>query len=75
MGKSFSAHSHLFQHANYTDVKGMWEHGYMCMPQIKETLDSYLSMGEASTFKALSLPTKLLSVTPRLNGIAYAAAV
>lgn len=59
---------------NYTDVEGMQEHGYVLMPPIEETLASYLSMGQASTLKALPLPTEPLLVTSCLNGREYAAA-
>lgn len=44
------------------------------MPPIKETLASFLSVGEASALKAQSLPTKPLHVTSRLNSRAYVAA-
>ncbi|KAL0151516.1 hypothetical protein M9458_053168 [Cirrhinus mrigala] len=44
------------------------------MPPIEETLASYLSLGEASSLKALSLPSEPLQQTSSLNGGAYAAA-
>ncbi|KAL0149145.1 hypothetical protein M9458_055577, partial [Cirrhinus mrigala] len=48
--------------------------GYERMPPIEETLASYLSLGEASSLKAPSLPTEPLQRTSSLNGRAYAAA-
>ncbi len=41
---------------------------------MEETLASYLSVGETSSLKAPSLPSKPLQETSRLNGKAYAAA-
>ncbi|XP_058609037.1 serine/threonine-protein phosphatase 4 regulatory subunit 3-like [Onychostoma macrolepis] len=44
------------------------------MPLVEETLASYLSVGETSSLKTPSLPSKPLQETSRLNGRAYAAA-
>ncbi len=53
----------------------MRENGYEKIPSpIEETLTCYLSMGETSSLKAPSLPSRPLKVTSRLNGKAYAAA-
>ncbi len=52
----------------------MRENGYEGMPPVEETLASYLSVGETSSLKAPSLPSKPLQDTSRLNGRAYAAA-
>ncbi len=52
----------------------MRESGYERMPPIEETLASYLSMGETSSLKVPSLPSKPLQDTSRLNGKVYAAA-
>ncbi len=52
----------------------MRENGYEKMPPIEETLACYLSVGETSSLKAPSLPSKPLQDTSRLNGRAYAAA-
>lgn len=57
MGKAFL----FIQHANYANVEGMGEHGYVSMSPIEELLANYLSMGEASTLKAPS--TKQLAET------------
>ncbi len=46
----------------------MLENGYEGMPPEEETLASYLSVGETSSFKAPSLPSKPLQDTSRLNG-------
>lgn len=71
-GKPYSARIHYSQ-AHNADVDGMQEYGYASMPPNEETLVSYLSVGEASTLKTLSLPIKSLCVTLELNGRAYAA--
>ncbi len=52
----------------------MRENGYERMPPVEEMLASYLSVGETSSLKAPSLPSKPLQETSRLNGKAYAAA-
>ncbi len=72
--KPFSARIHRFQHTSYANMEGMRENGYERMPPVEETLASYLSVGETSSLKAPSLPSKPLQETPRLNGKAYAAA-
>ncbi len=72
--KPFSARIHRFQHTSYANVEGMRENGYEKMPPVEETLASYLSVGETSSLKAPSLPSKPLQETSRLNGKAYAAA-
>ncbi len=48
--------------------------GYERMPPIEKTLASYLSMGETSSIKVPSLPSKPIQDTSTLNGKAYAAA-
>ncbi|KAL0162279.1 hypothetical protein M9458_041675, partial [Cirrhinus mrigala] len=53
----------------------MHEYGYEKMSSpVEEMLASYLSMGETSSLKTPSLPSKLLQVISRLNNEAYAAA-
>ncbi len=52
----------------------MRENGYEGMPPVEETLATDLSVGETSSLKAPSLPSKSLQETSRLNGRAYAAA-
>ncbi len=64
--KTFSSRIHWFQHTSYANIEGM--------PPVEETLASYLSVGETSSLKAPSLPSKPLQETSRLNGRAYAAA-
>ncbi len=58
--KPFSARIHKFQHTSYANVEGMRENGYERMPPVEETLASYLSVGETSSLKAPSLPSKPL---------------
>ncbi|KAL0195685.1 hypothetical protein M9458_009257, partial [Cirrhinus mrigala] len=72
--KPFSARIHRFQQTSYANIEGMRENGYERMPPTGETLASYLSLGEASSLKAPSLPTEPLQRTSSLNGRAYAAA-
>ncbi len=55
-------------------IEGMRENGYEGMPPVEEPLASYLSVGETSSLKAPSLPSKPLQETSHLNGRAYAAA-
>ncbi|KAI2654004.1 E3 ubiquitin-protein ligase hel2 [Labeo rohita] len=52
----------------------MRENGYERMPPIEEMLASYLSLGEASSYKAPSLPSESFQQTSSLNGRAYAVA-
>ncbi len=52
----------------------MRESDYERMPPIEVTLASYLSMGETSSLKVPSLPSKPLQDTSCINGKAYAAA-
>ncbi len=56
--KRFSSRIHRFQHTSYANIVGMRESGYDRMPPIEEMLASYLSMGETSSLKAPSLPSK-----------------
>ncbi|ROJ25309.1 hypothetical protein DPX16_20122 [Anabarilius grahami] len=70
----YSARIHLHQRANFADVEGLSQHGYVSMPPIDETFANYLVTGQAPTLKAPVLPSKPLKVTSRLNGRAYAAA-
>ncbi len=49
--------------------------GYMMMPQIEETLASYLSPGSSSSLKKATLPTKPCRVTSSLVGKAFQAGV
>ncbi len=52
----------------------MRESDYERMPPIEVMLASYLSMGETSSLKVPSLPSKPLQDTSCINGKAYAAA-
>ncbi len=72
--KPFSSRIHRFQHTSYANIEGMRGSGYERMPPIEETLASYLSMGETSSLKVTSLPSKSLQDTSHLKGKAYAAA-
>ncbi len=58
--KPFSSRIHRFQHTSYADIEGMRENGYEGMPPVEELLASYLSVGETSSLKAPSLPSKPL---------------
>lgn len=58
--KPCSACIHPFHNANYARVEGMCECGYELMPPVQEMLASYLSLGEALTLKAPTLPPKPL---------------
>ncbi|KAL0202332.1 hypothetical protein M9458_000350, partial [Cirrhinus mrigala] len=71
--KPFSSRIYRFQQTSYANIEEMRENGYEKMPPIEETLASYLSLGEASSLKAPSLPTEPLQRTSCLNGRAYAA--
>ncbi|XP_051719126.1 uncharacterized protein LOC127495712 isoform X43 [Ctenopharyngodon idella] len=68
-----SARIHRHQRANFADVEGLSQHGYVSMPPIDETFANYLITGRVPTLKAPVLPTKPLKVTSRLNGRAYVA--
>ncbi len=57
-GKSNYSRIHSFQHTSYDDIEGMRENGYEGMPPVQETISSYLSVGEISSLKAPSLPSK-----------------
>ncbi|KAI2645180.1 Lamina-associated polypeptide 2, isoform alpha [Labeo rohita] len=72
--KPFSSHIHRFQQTSYANIEGMRKNGYERMPPIEEKLASYLSLGEAFSLKAPSLPTEPLQKTSSLNGRAYAVA-
>ena len=72
--RPFSSRIHRFQHTSYANIEGMRERGYEKMPPVEEKLASYLSVGETSSLKPPSLPSKPLQDTSRLNGRAYAAA-
>ncbi len=72
--KPFSSRIHRFQHTSYANTEGMRENGYEGMHPVEETLASYLSVGETSSLKAPSLPSKPLKETSCSNGRAYAAA-
>ncbi len=52
----------MFQHTSYADIEGMRENGYEGMPPVQETIASYLSVGETSSLKAPSLPSKPLNL-------------
>ncbi len=61
-GKSNFSRIHSFQHTSYADIEGMRENGYEGMPPVQETIASYLSVGETSSLKAPSLPSKPLNL-------------
>ncbi len=60
--KLFFSHIHRFQHTSYADIEEMRENGYEGMPPVQETIASYLSVGETSSLKAPSLPSKPLNL-------------
>ncbi len=72
--RPFSSRIHKFQHTSYANIVGIRESGYERMPHSEETLASYLSIGETSSLKVPSLPSKPLQDTVSLNAKAYAAA-
>ncbi|ROL46692.1 hypothetical protein DPX16_12585 [Anabarilius grahami] len=47
--KPYSARIHRHQQANFVDVEGMSQHGYVLMPPIDETFANYLVTGRAPT--------------------------
>ncbi len=53
---------------------GTSESGYRVMPQVEQTLASYLSPDAASSLKAPTLPSKPLRTSSALVGKGYAAA-
>ncbi len=61
-GKSYFSRIHSFQHTSYADIERMRENGYDGMPPVQETIASYLSVGETSSLKAPSLPSKPLNI-------------
>ncbi len=62
-GKSnFFSRIHSFQRTSYADIEGMHENGYEGMPPVQEMIASYLSVGETSSLKAPSLPSKPLNL-------------
>ncbi len=72
--KSFSSRIYWFQLTSYANIEGMRENRYEGMPPVEEMLASYLSVGETSSLKVPSLPSKPLQETSRLKGRAYVAA-
>lgn len=52
---------------------GLNEHGYKVMSRVEQMLASYLSLGTASSLKALELPFKPLRTTSALVGKGYMA--
>ncbi len=54
----FFSYIHRFQHTSYADIKGMHVNGYEGMPPVEEKIANYLSVGETSSPKAPSLPSK-----------------
>ncbi len=62
MEKAIFSHIHRFQHTSYADIDEMRENGYEGMPPVQETIASYLSVGETSSLKAPSLPSKPLNL-------------
>ncbi len=60
--EQFVSHIHRFQHTCYADIEGMRENGYERMPPVEEMIASYLSVGETSSLKAPSLPSKPLNL-------------
>ncbi len=60
--EQFVSHIHRFQHTSYADIEGMRENGYERMPPVEEMIASYLSVGETSSLKAPSLPSKPLNL-------------
>ncbi|ROL54738.1 hypothetical protein DPX16_3891 [Anabarilius grahami] len=62
------------QTSTYSNIMGLKHHGYGAMPQVEETLTSYLSPESASSLKTPTLPPKPLKTTSGLVGKAYSAA-
>ncbi len=62
MEKAIFSHMYRFQHTSYADIEGMRENGYEGMPPGKETIASYLSVGETYSLKTPSLPSKPLNL-------------
>ncbi len=58
----FIVFSIQFSAFSYADIEGMHENGYEGMPPVQETIASYLFVGETSSFKAPSLPSKPLNL-------------
>ncbi len=58
MEKAIFYRIHRFQHTSYADIERMRENGYEGMPPVQEMIASYLSVGETSSLKASSLPSK-----------------
>lgn len=58
----------------YSNISGARDNGYGRMPEVEQTLASYLSPVSASSLKAPTLPTKPCRVTSSLVGKAYTAA-
>ncbi len=58
----------------YGNVMGTSERSYRAMPQVEQTLASYLSPDAASSLKASTLPSKPLGTSSALVGKGYAAA-
>ncbi|KAI2665916.1 Transposon Ty1-H Gag-Pol polyprotein [Labeo rohita] len=68
--------SRLFVPASvyYGNVAGLGERAYKAMPQVEQTLTSYLSPGAASSLKAPTLTSKPFRTTSALVGKGYMAA-
>ncbi|XDV19288.1 hypothetical protein PO909_024787 [Leuciscus waleckii] len=60
--------------STFSTIVGAKARGYAEMPQVEETLASYLSPGSASSLKKPPLPSKPCRITSSLVGKAYQAA-
>ncbi len=73
-GKPYSFRLHVYQHADYVNIEGVAEHGYVRMPPFEQTFASYLSQGESSSLKAPALPSVALKTASHLKSRVYMAA-
>ncbi len=67
MEKAIFSRIHRFQHTSYADIEGMRENGYEGMPPVQEMIakkkkKAYLAVGETSSLKAPSMPSKPLNL-------------
>ncbi len=72
--RPFSARLFVPSSDYYGNVAGTSERGYRAMPQVEQTLASYLSPDAASSLKAPTLPSKPLRTSSALVGKGYEAA-
>ncbi len=61
MEKAIFSRIHRFQHTSYADIE-VRENGYEGMPPVQEMIASLSAVGETSSLKAPSLPSKPLNL-------------